>query len=250
MYSLLLNGISLQAISKDIVIVDIGEKPLLPTLITAQVDAYARLVGTNYPSKEIVVSFLITQNDPTARMRILQDITRLVSRGGRLALSTRPNQVATVQVSRFPCLVSAKQWTNTFDMAFTATYRPFFEDEFPTRAYGVLPAHESTPLFLCPKGSIGARLEATLHLQQGVLTTCSFQANDQYLHFRALHCTKQLIIDYDDHGFLRVTGDGHSVYPQREGADELWLACQKETMVCVQVDAPCHAKLSARGLYW
>lgn len=132
-YSAWLDNIPMHDLDPSIYILDIKESAPSSSISTAQ---YRKPYGSivlerRRDSLSVTISFEIHEYDPARRKDVMQKIHAWARNGGALSISDRPAQVLMVELDTPPVVESARKWTDSISITFTAYAFPYWMDAVP-----------------------------------------------------------------------------------------------------------------------
>lgn len=251
-YDAWLNGKSLQMVNPLIYVEDISYRAVeLNRSIDARTGYHGSYHGHGYiESAHVDITFLIEEYSTVERQNILQEVVAWATQEGWLATSDRPNQRLRVVCDVFPAILSAKRWTETLTMTFSAYELPFWQDLHPTEAsVSAASETEETVALFCP-GTFPAPLEAVV-TPSASITTLTIAVGESEIELSGLSGTDAITISYsEDRHILSINQGSTSVLSKRtaDSSDDLILTPGINNTISIEGDAALTATFRVRGL--
>lgn len=219
-----------------------GERPGSPGM---------RLLYNKRTQLIVRVEFVIREiHDLTARAMALQAVN-VWAQDGVLACSNRPDQYLQCVVSQRPALGAVRDYTQLFNVEFTAVSCPYWQAQQADTGTG---SGTSGSIEITPAGTV-ARVPLTFSVSpaSGTLTAFSATANGKTMAFSGLSVasTSALQLSYNEHMIQLITASGASAIGKRTAAsaDDLFLIPGQVNTITWTADVSSSVEFAARGLY-
>lgn len=253
-FNAMLGGKDLLAQVPELRVLDIRYTPatIANSVYQTGYTSHAYITNRKYNGAGVTIDVEIHEYDPAVRNEVCQRFMAWAMRGGVLKTSDRPGQQLNVVCSNAPAIASALKWTDRVSVIFSAIENPFWEEE------EVQKVTVTNSASLGVKGCVdNARVTATVTSGNSTntgtaITNLTIKCRDTKITLTGINVArkKQIIIDYDKYGFLRIKdSDGNDLMKYRTGSDELLLPCGKTSTVEVSANTAVTCVLEVRG-YW
>lgn len=225
-YDVILNGVHLNSISEDILVLDVMYSPLTMKYATLTV---AKRYGSRINRKHIesvsaTVYFEIHAYDTADRQAICEAVAAWARNGGALKTNDRPGQVLMCVCTEVPVIQSVKNWTDPVAVTFTAFEMPFWQgDDYESVT---MTGTDSGDTLDVPGNIDGALVEVDI-VASGSLTTIALTVNGRTLTLSDLSISsgQDITISYDAHGIQAIRSGNTSLLNKRTGVDDLLANC-------------------------
>ena len=207
-----------------------------------------RLLTRRRAQKEVRVQFQLRELRDLAERRRILDAACAWAQDGYLSTSAHPRRRLPVIVTERPTAQTARQYTETFEIAFVAAALPYWEDEDETRVTLTDGAGR-----ILNGGTAPALIGAEITVAEGeTLNELEISAGGETMAFENLGAAGGSVfrLGYDFSGTQLITLDGASVLSKRtpESADELY-AQPGANAVTVTADADVASTIKLRGCW-
>ncbi len=245
-----LNGQGLGEIDPRIKVTSVTESAPKLELTTSTRGPYdgLRLTRRVRRSRQISIKVKLWEKDKSERARLYDQLAAWADGGGLLTLGRREGQRIRTWCEKLPEL-RGDDWQSEMEIGLIA-YDPYWESEDAlevsyTAAAGVAMSKQLRP---------GGTAERTLLEMEIVPTaamdglTASVGGRQWALTGLGISAYGKLVIDYDEHGFLRMMSGGASKLGCRsaQSHDDLWLMQRQSNTVTVTTDAVALVTLRTR----
>ena len=252
-YRASLNGVQLDSLHSDLLILDIGYSGTMVSITPEQI---ANQDGYDYKNpyfekQTVTITFELHIYDVKKRNEAMQKVSAWAQSGGTLTTNDREGQhLEAVRCEQFPALESARNWTDPLTLVFATTYIPYWvaDNETTITLSGI-----STVGILRPSGNTGSALVSVdVTANAG---TSSFQIVVGNTNIRltglALGAGQKLVIDYTKGRYLRIMENGRSAMHKMHPAssDNLRAVCGANNIVTIRANNRVTAVISAKGLF-
>lgn len=247
-YQAILNGISLQSLSPDILITDISyPEPgiQLSTYTRAQRDGAG--IYQRYKDKAAVaIRFAIRAYDIARRQQICQQVCNWAKDGGDLRINDRPGQRLVCICETMPRLNSVRNYTDEIEIQFAAYAVPYWQEIIP-ETISLSGSSASGNLFV-PGDAPEAVVEVTI-TANATLTSISLTTGDTTLSLAGISVPSgsSIQIAYDDELIQSIKTGSTSLLANRTGADDLMAKCGTINHVSYTANASCTVTFRVRG---
>lgn len=249
-YGVFLNGLSLEAISPEILIHDIEYTPVS---IRNETFALARRQGAHITrryidSNSVSVLFEIQAYDISERQTILNRVNRWAKNGGVLQTTDRTGQRLRCICEQFPSITSVKTRGQELRITFSAHSLPFWESVSPAKL--TLTGTSASGSLYVPGNVDGAFVELTA-TANGALTDITFTAGDTELTLSGLNIAsgRKIIIAYDDDMIQSIKTGNTSLLNKRTGSDDLIVKSGETESFALTANVACTVEYRVRGLW-
>lgn len=208
-------------------------------------------------SKKIQIQFMIRELYDLAARNAVIDAVNAWSHDGVLEISTRPDQIAQVIVTKYASAADIRGYTDAYTVEFEACGVPYWQDKTPARLE-LSGGTTSTGGQIVTNGNVISVADAVITPTGGTLiafTAQSFDANANLLSTMLLDnmsvaAGTPIEIYHDASGLLRIEAGGASLIGSRlpESDDELLVTPHGAVINC-WANAACDVVFSARGWY-
>ena len=252
-YRASLNGVQLDSLHDDLLILDIGYSGALVSITQEQV---AKLDGFDYKNKyfekqTVTITFELHIYDVAKRNAACQAVVAWASSGGTLAVNDRAGQhLEAVRCETFPAIESARNWTDPLTLVFSTTYNPYWvaDAESTITLTGI-----STRGTLKPLGNTGSALVSVTVTANAGISSLQIVVGSTNIRLTGLSLGngQKLTIDYINGRYLRILENGRSAMHKMNPAssDSLLAPCGANTAVSVTANNRFTAVITARGLF-
>lgn len=245
-----LNGVPLNSISQDILILDIEYESPNITTETHEVAKrqgsriYRRYIGRN----SVTINFAIRAYDIMDRQEICKSIARWAKNGGVLQTSDRKGQRLHCVCDRFPTITSALKWTDTLSVTFSAYALPFWE-EISASTLTITGTSKNGSLYV-PGSVDNAMVEASIKANSA-LSNITLKVNDYFITLSGLSVAAGQIIEiaYSDEMIQSIKVGNTSILNKRSGSDDLIANCGETNNFSISSNASVTATFKVRGLW-
>lgn len=249
-YDVFLNGVSLNAISPEILIHDIQYPNLT---IRNETFALARRQGAHITnrylgSNSVSVLFEIQSYDVNERQDVLGRVVRWAKKGGVLQTTDRRGQRIRCICEQFPRITSAKNRGQEMQITFSAYSLPFWESVSPARL--TLTGTSTNGSLYVPGNVDGAFVELTA-TANGALTNITFTAGETELTLSGISLTsgQKIVIAYDDDMIQSIKRGNTSLLDKRTGNDDLIVNSGEISTFAITANVACTVEYRVRGLW-
>lgn len=247
-YQVVLNGISLQSLSTDILITDISypePRIQLSTYTRAKRDGAG--IHQRYKDKTVVsIRFMIRAYDIARRQQICQQVRNWAKDGGDLRINDRPGQRLVCICEYIPMLNSVRNYTEEIEIQFAAYAVPYWQELIPESIS--LSGSSANGDFYVPGDAPETVVEAII-TANATLTSISLTTGDTTLALSGISVPSgsSIQITYDDELIQSIKTGNTSLLAKRTGADDLMAKCGTINHVSFTADASCTVTFRARG---
>lgn len=132
-YEVTLNGISLESIHPNILLMDVeyAEPKYELRKFTVVKRPGARIYDHYKEKASVAITFQIREYDIAKRQEICQSINKWAKDGGDLRINDRPGQRLMCICEKFPAITSVRGWTEDLSIEFAAYAIPYWQDIEP-----------------------------------------------------------------------------------------------------------------------
>lgn len=247
-YEVCLNGISLESISEDIVVLDVHySSPAFQdeTVSIVKRDG-ARFLNRKIDSASVSISFEIHSYPIRQRQAICNAVCAWAKDGGILTINDRQDQFLKCICSQFPIIESVRNWTDPLTVEFTAYIIPYWQDK-NLHTLSLTGTAETGSLWI--PGSVNNIVVEADVLANAGLTSVSLTANDRTISLSGLSVAsgKTIVLSYDSEMIQQIKVDSTSLLNKRSGADDLLVDCAKLNSLSFEADASATVTFKVRG---
>lgn len=207
-------------------------------------------------SKKIQIQFMIRELYDLAARNAILDAVNTWAQDGVLQISTRPNQMAQVIVSKYASAADIRNYTDAYTVEFEACSVPYWQDATPAT---LELSGDNVSGEIHAGGNVETVLDAVITPTGGTLNEITIVTLDDYMGNRlslmtltglGLEAETPIVISHDARGILHIEADGESILGKRTAAssDELIVRPVKTVIVYTSTTAV-DATFTARGWY-
>lgn len=211
------------------------------------------LIRRQRRSKQIQVQFGIRELYDLAERTRVVDAVNAWARDGMLQISSRPDQMAQVVVTKYASAMDVRGYTDTYSLTFEAAGVPYWQDIRAARlelsgtsGTGEIVVNGNTPTVL----EVVVTPSAALNSLRITVTGADGNVREFEFADLAVAADTDVVITHDARGILRMTAGSAGLIGKRtaESDDELAVSPGVAT-VAFAADASCEAVFTARGWY-
>lgn len=250
-YQVILNGVSMNFIHKDILILDVSHSPA-----TARDEVFAlnkrhgsRVYDRYFDKCQVTVLFAIRTYDILKRQSICDELVRWAKNGGSLQINDREWKSLQCERAVFPNISNVKDWTDSLSITFVAYAIPFWTDVIPTQL--TLSGDYIGEYWFVPGNIADACVEVDIY-PSNTLTYASLAVGDQVmmLHDLEVESGHSVHISYDSRMIQSIKTDaGISLLNKRTGVDDLLAPCGEKSYVSFSADTSSRVVFRTKGLW-
>ena len=244
-----INGQSLSAISPELLLLDVIERPAKEE---KQTEARAlrpglRLSHRTRQSLSVELVLMIRDWNVRRRAAVMRSVAEWACGGGWLTVNTRPGERLRVTADEPPSIGSAAAWTEKISVILTAYERPYWESDEATKT-----TVTGSGTIRFPGGTGDSVVEANAtNTSANALTTITFACGGTSITLNGLNVPAggSVSIAYTDDDIMTITADGASALHCRtaESDDDLRAAPNEDISISDSADQTVSATFSARG---
>ena len=249
-YEAVLNGISLESISSDILIHDISHSPaeFRDDTFTVAKRNGSRLYRRYFSSSSVSIKFEIHSYSIAQRQAICDAVCVWAKNGGVLVTNDRNGQFLQCVCSEFPSVQSARNWTDELTVSFEAYTIPFWQESVVQNVSATGTSGSGT--FWVPGSGDKTFVEVDI-LANASLSSVSLTVNGRTLNLSDLSVSSgsTIKIAYDTDGIQSIKVGTTSLLNKRTGVDDLLADCAKYNTYSFTASASVTVTFKVRGLW-
>lgn len=250
-YEAVLNGLSMQGISTDILIHDIKySKPVFhdDTYSVAKRHG-SRILERNFDSISVTIEFEIHAYSISRRQAICNAICAWAKKGGVLETNDREGQFLQCVCSEFPSVESARNWTEPLTISFTAYAYPFWQEKIPS-VHSFSAGTSGSGTLWVPGNVDDALVEAEIKANAS-LSSVSITVNGRTLSLSGLSVASgnTIVLSYDSDGIQSIKVGSTSLLNKRSGVDDLLANCGEVNNISFSASASVNVTLKIKGIW-
>lgn len=250
-FDAILNGVSFAAIDPSVMLLDIVELPPDEDLQTARraIHPGTRITSRVRRSLSLRMVFVVREYDITSRAMVLDKIAEWAGNGGWLTVNSRPGQRLYVTPEEPPSMGSSLKWTAEMEMTLTAYERPYWEQQWPTKAV-ISDSGSIRPTGTLPQALVECDVT---NAGDSALTTVTVSCGGTHITLEDISVPAggHVSISYTDAGIMVIMAGNASALASRtaDSSDDLVAIARQSNDISVTADQPVSAVFSARGRY-
>lgn len=252
-YRISLNGIHLDTLDNNLLILDIGYSSVIEQVTQSRV---ALLDGYDFQNgyidrQTVTVTFELHIYDVAKRNEACQKVNAWAKAGGTLITNDRAGQrLLYTRCEQFASIESARNWTDPLTLVFATTYVPYWQS---VNAKTLTISGKSASGTLKMDGNYGKAPLTVDVVAGGKVTAFKITAGESVIQLKGLDIPNKgtLTISHTDNRFLRIRTD-KSVLSKLDpsvSTDLLVVPCGENTKISISADNKVTATITARG-YW
>ena len=252
-YRASLNGVQLDSLHKDLLILDIGYSGAMINITPERV---ANLDGFDYKNpyaekQTVTITFELHIYDVKKRNEAWQKINTWAKAGGTLAINDREGQhLEAVRCEQFPAIGSVRNWTDPLTIVFATTYNPYWVSDVDSTItlIGI-----STRGIIKPSGNAGSSLVSALVTTDAPVSSFQIVVGSTNIRLTGLSLLagQRLSIDYLKGRYMRILENNRSAMHKMapSSSDNLRAVCGENNVVSINANNRVTAVVIARGLW-
>ena len=249
-YEVTLNGVKLNDLHSKILVLDVNyaePNREFGTFSPAKRDG-GRMYRKYKEKASVTVSFAIREYAIAERQRICQLIGTWAMNGGELMINDRTNQKLVCECERKPAISSARDWTATLTITFTAYAVPYWQDTVPATL--TLSGTSKSGTLYVPGSAPETVTEVTI-TAGAALSSISLTVAGKTMTLSGLSVASGgvITISYDSQMIQSIKTGSTSLLNKRTGADDLLAKCGANNSMSFSASASCTVVFKARGLW-
>lgn len=252
-YRVSLEGVQLDSLDKNLMILDVSYPPERPQFTDNRVAGLDGIDGTEqyFEKGTVTVTFELHIYDIAKRNAACQKVNEWAAKGGVLTVNDRAKQqLRDVRCERYANIQSARNWTDPLTLVFATTYVPYWRSS-DKKVLSLTGSSGSGTLAM--DGNVGEALVSVTATAKTAITGFEISVGDTLIRLKELSLAnnKKLVIDYVRSRYLRIRADGKSVMAklQPESTDVLAAPCGQGSAVSYRASGNMAVSIEARGMW-
>lgn len=207
-------------------------------------------------SKKIQIQFMIRELYDLAERNAILDAVNAWAQDGVLQISTRPNQMAQVIVTKYASPADIRNYTDAYTVEFEACGVPYWQDQTPA-TLELSGGTTATGGQIVTNGNVISVADAVITPTGGTLTGFTAQSfseagmlSDIGINGMSVAAGTPVVFSHDARGILRIESGGQSMlgYRSSTSSDELLVTPHYCIINCI-ANTAFDVVFSARGWY-